>query len=331
MQCIHHQVDDQVDTVDVLTLNEDEPMSQAIIDFLSSNKFSGILRDAIVAATAPLQNTIEKLKQELSDLKSTNIDMIRLFNNWPEKNLIKSSDKEVGALSDFFLDGDSKTFRNGGHRTQPIKTQKTTTERTINTNLISDVPSNSNSIQFKTNSSYLQVPKIISNDDGSPNFNLEPIMPTTKTQSQGSIYNKNTTSYNNSVLVDADGFQTKMSRRNKRKIVRGNATLQNMSLKAAKRLSTVYVGNLQPNTVENDVNEFLRSKFPNFEFIVDKLPRRINAKSVSFKVTVDPTIYNDFFKEELWPEGVIIKKFYFLKKKEGEASQNVRKPSEAHN
>lgn len=62
------------------------------------------------------------------------------------------------------------------------------------------------------------------------------------------------------------------------------------------------------------IEQYLKSKFSNRQFRVENLPKRDNAKSIAFKVTADEDLFSYLMNAEIWPTGVLVKKFHFLRK-----------------
>ena len=78
-------------------------------------------------------------------------------------------------------------------------------------------------------------------------------------------------------------------------------------------MSYVYVGNVDVNVTSADLHLYLQNKFPQHNFSVDDLPKRESAKSRAFKVTVNADLFTTLMKEDVWPTGIRVKKFHFLR------------------
>jgi hypothetical protein len=91
-----------------------------------------------------------------------------------------------------------------------------------------------------------------------------------------------------------------------------------LNLSAAPRKIYIYAGNFELNTEEKAILEHLQTTFPHKQFQVERLPRRENAKSVAFKVTADYDLLQQMNNDEIWPEGVLIKRFIFFRNKNTE-------------
>lgn len=119
----------------------------------------------------------------------------------------------------------------------------------------------------------------------------------------------------------SDGFKKVTYKKTSRIYLKGTDKLSTSLLKATVRKAFVYVGNLNPSTSKENVLKHLVSKFPNENFEIEALPKKEVAKSIAFKVIVNSNIFSLMMNNELWPEGVIIKKFYT-------PSKNVNRPSQ---
>lgn len=104
----------------------------------------------------------------------------------------------------------------------------------------------------------------------------------------------------------------------KRRHVRGNQPPSNEDpFKAAVKSTYVYVGNLALDTQCTNIENYLKTKFNDRQFKVENLPKRDNAKSIAFKVTVDEDLFSDLLNANIWPKGVYVKKFHFLRRANG--------------
>lgn len=114
---------------------------------------------------------------------------------------------------------------------------------------------------------------------------------------------------------------------NKPRYVRGNAEISTIpvgvrtndrapSFAAVARRAYLYVGNVQLQATDGMISSYLKQKFPNSEFIVESLPVKDNAQSRAFKVTFDFSLLEDLSRPEVWPSGVIIKRFFRAKSRQ---------------
>ena len=319
MECIHHgglSNSDSRQNASKTGRSEKNIYAEGslIIDFVNSYKFSEILRVAIDVACAPLHseiatlsNKLDTLTQEIQVLKSSNIDMIKVMTNDPNKGLINKSPWNCTtpvASSNFNVESER------GHR----PCNPSTSSKSHTSTLPATRDAEKRTYPYSTTLDKFSVVKSITIPHQNSAIENEVTTDTNTPETKNSI--------------DSEGFRTVVTRKSKRKVIRGQLQSDNNILKAAPRKSYVYVGNLHPNTNENDLTVFLKSQFSTSDLTVEQLPKRPSAKSVSFKVTVDHNIFSDFFTEDKWPKGIVVKKFYFLKKEETKAPQNIRAPVE---
>lgn len=79
---------------------------------------------------------------------------------------------------------------------------------------------------------------------------------------------------------------------------------------AVARRAYLYVGNVNPNANKNTIVEYIRSKASVSDFTVDELPKRDEALSRAYKLTIDFTLLDVFNRADFWPQGIIIKRFF---------------------
>lgn len=108
------------------------------------------------------------------------------------------------------------------------------------------------------------------------------------------------------------------SNKHKVKIVRGTGTVENVNkellFSAAARRAWIYLGRVDHNTRAEQISKYLQNKFPLHNFQVEELPKRAEATSVSFKIGADVTLMDELYNAQLWPAGVLVKKFVFLRR-----------------
>ncbi|EFA12687.1 hypothetical protein TcasGA2_TC001994 [Tribolium castaneum] len=98
--------------------------------------------------------------------------------------------------------------------------------------------------------------------------------------------------------------------------VRGKANTEKSSgLTAANRKAYIYAGNFE-NSTKEDVKDYLSKIFPNETIEVEKLTRRDDARSISFKIITDRRLLEHLYNPDNWPENVLIKRYQFFPKKQ---------------
>ena len=112
-------------------------------------------------------------------------------------------------------------------------------------------------------------------------------------------------------LVDADGFQLVQNRKRRLPIsVIGSKKINGIgTVKGAARLADLYVGNCDTDVTSESILEYIANemniKIVKCESLVSK---NVNCKS--FKVTLNINDRLKLLSPEIWPEGIICRKFY---------------------
>lgn len=286
--CLHHQDIFQPSTsqnssvtMPTTAPNKDDMLPEG----LQEKSFVDLINQAINAAILPLLSEISQLKQEVRDLRQSNIDLIRCVSNAPFTNF--GVNKRVQDQVQQHCPAD---FTNSN-----IKTKDQ-----ISGPLVSD-DSSAGKVSKLYNAS-------TNKSSSSSLLNNLPKVEDANNNDSKSLLNKDE--------IDNDGFTTVARKSRVNRYIRGkNVDSTNAKIKAVNKPFVGYVGNLLPGTSVEEVNSFLALTFPLEYFTTEMLPKRDNAKSVSFKITMDHSISDQFLKAETWPVGILIKKFYFLKEK----------------
>lgn len=79
---------------------------------------------------------------------------------------------------------------------------------------------------------------------------------------------------------------------------------------AVARRAQLYIGNINPNANRDSIEQYIRERLPNNDFILDDLPKREEALSRAFKLTIDFSLLETLNKPDFWPQGVIVKRFF---------------------
>lgn len=74
-----------------------------------------------------------------------------------------------------------------------------------------------------------------------------------------------------------------------------------------------HLGKLDKNTSTQNVENFLKDKFPQRDFVLERLDTK--GFSSSFKVGVDFELKDKFLDTALWPKNVAVKRFLFYRRK----------------
>lgn len=82
---------------------------------------------------------------------------------------------------------------------------------------------------------------------------------------------------------------------------------------AVARRAYLYIGKVNPGASKDTIVKYIRNKAPGVDFVVDELPKREEALSRAFKLTMDFTLLETFNRSDFWPQGVIVKRFFQFK------------------
>ncbi|KAJ3652733.1 hypothetical protein Zmor_018671 [Zophobas morio] len=279
----------------------DDSQVEPAYAFINSNEFKVVVSSILETQLTPLLNEIKNLRMEVEVLKNSNVDLIRLFgkNPYVEDDISRqlplhnapsrSWADEVQSVSD-----NKSNFL--AEKTSNIPISKKVASRSADQKLKTpevSVPSRGNSSIVRNRIDLPNIRNVDKDQNGQPEAVITKLS-----------------------VVDSDGFQSVAYRRNRRKVIRGKASNADTSvIKAAVHKAHAYVGNLSIGTNSSMLSDYLRKTFPDAEFIVSDLPKRPDAMSVSFKVTMDSDVFSKFLNEDMWPENIIVKRFYFLKEK----------------
>lgn len=94
-----------------------------------------------------------------------------------------------------------------------------------------------------------------------------------------------------------------------------NESAASVTFAAVTRKAWFYVGRIRHGTKPEQLRDYLKAKFPEQDFIVEALPTRENAGSVSFKVGADLSLVDQLNQASMWPKDVAVKKFRFFRRK----------------
>ena len=86
------------------------------------------------------------------------------------------------------------------------------------------------------------------------------------------------------------------------------------SLKAVKRTADVFIGRIDKGADEEVIRNYIKETFNIICAKVEKLSIKTDLYN-AFKVTVSLSEREALFKSDLWPEDVVINKFYNRSKK----------------
>ncbi|KAJ3662022.1 hypothetical protein Zmor_006390 [Zophobas morio] len=100
----------------------------------------------------------------------------------------------------------------------------------------------------------------------------------------------------------------------KKSITNKGTYSNNNSFAGVTKRAWLHLGKVQLNTTAEQVQNYLQTTFPNKQFIVEQLPTRENANSISFKIGADYSLA-ELQNEENWPENVMVRRYSFFREK----------------
>ena len=112
------------------------------------------------------------------------------------------------------------------------------------------------------------------------------------------------------VVVDADGFQLIQRNRKRRENIIGSKKVNDRhGIKSAPKIVDIYVGNIDVDVTVEAITEYVKSEIGvQLEKGEALLSRNPNYKS--FKLSCNITDRSKLLSPEVWPEGIICRKYY---------------------
>ncbi|KAJ3656985.1 hypothetical protein Zmor_016021 [Zophobas morio] len=242
----------------------------------------------IKKAMEPLLEEIKYLRAEIISLKESNIDLVKVLtsaNVSDNKSLFSSKLKKVDPIPSSYV---------GQKRTEPMSKKP------------GFIISNHEKLHTRNEN--------IRNDDkGCKQTSAVPQTPPSRTwhsEVEDSLSN---------VSVEEKWTVPRRSRRNRKKqpppiigtSVAASASESNFRSTYVKK-AWFYVGKVNKETSSDDVKSYISGKLPSDEVTVDKL--NTQGSYQSFRVGVKFAYKDTLFKEEFWPQGVVVRRFNFSTK-----------------
>ena len=113
--------------------------------------------------------------------------------------------------------------------------------------------------------------------------------------------------------VDDEGYQLVKRKRRPVNIVGSKRTKENDTIKGAVRVADLYLGNCELEVSSESISDYI---FKEMNIVVNKCEplasRNVNSKS--FKVTLNLADRQKLLSPDVWPEGIICRKFYSSRK-----------------
>ncbi|CAH0546855.1 unnamed protein product [Brassicogethes aeneus] len=117
--------------------------------------------------------------------------------------------------------------------------------------------------------------------------------------------------------LNQEGMQKKIvsdqdNSKNTTKIVMGSGKTSTQSFSLALKRAWLYIGKIVLGTKVKQIEEHLKNTFPEENFILEELSCHKESSSMSFKLGADIKLLEQLNNPQLWPEGVIVKRFFFV-------------------
>ncbi|XP_044765982.1 uncharacterized protein LOC123322179 [Coccinella septempunctata] len=77
------------------------------------------------------------------------------------------------------------------------------------------------------------------------------------------------------------------------------------------KLCWLHLGRVNMNTNREQILDHLKKTFGRDDFVVEQLPKRDDAKSISFKIGADISLLSDVYAGDKWPENVTLRRYFF--------------------
>lgn len=88
---------------------------------------------------------------------------------------------------------------------------------------------------------------------------------------------------------------------------------ESLDFRAAARRAWLHVARVNKETTADKVKQYLQNKFKQ-DFVVENLPVRDDANSISFKVGADIELLDQLLDANTWPENIVVRRFRFFRR-----------------
>lgn len=254
-----------------------------IIAFLESDRFKDILKSSLNCEIIALKEEVNNLRDEVKILKESNIDLIKLLTaRRIEGPSIVTFESPIGSKAD------------------NVKMNKNNSKSTFAELFTNGEKKKSEEVHKNVTVK----PRELKNLDklNGTNINIEP-------------KKFNDPGVNEWVEVKR---KNRMQRSNQG--IRGKAD-SCQGLSAAVKKISLYAGNFAINTEADKICDHLKVKFPGESINVEILPKREEALSLAFKITLNESLQDRLYDENLWPNGVVVRRFFRPKIKRAQIDQ----------
>ncbi|CAG9837611.1 unnamed protein product [Diabrotica balteata] len=142
------------------------------------------------------------------------------------------------------------------------------------------------------------------------------------------IVNKNKINFGNKHSGDNDQkftlVQRRKARRNDQNFVLGKANFQgDENFASSFHKAYFYLGRVKMGITPTFIEQHVKKQCPNIrDFKVEPLP--VKGENISFKISIHPDDKEDFSRPDIWPKGIILRKFWISNKRQSENFQQDR-------
>lgn len=239
-----------------------------------------------------VRNHLIRLSGEIDVLKSSNVDLVRMFTNAPSGSM-------GGGVHDFSPGGSRLSAGRSLKKTNPLAAASSDSgaQRALSVPSVREKPS-------------------LSRRDGSGSAGDASGGTHSVAGASGVIQSGSCPPLHNpSVKKPMTG-----SYRRPTVIGSGKTAGKKISAAVIRKRTSVFVGRLATHVTPEDLDEYLRTTF-NCEdnFKIEQLSVRSGSYN-SFRIETDVSLLDQLFSAESWPEGVVIKKFRFFQPRKGTSS-----------
>ena len=114
---------------------------------------------------------------------------------------------------------------------------------------------------------------------------------------------------NGNTIKNKDAFILVQNRKRRKNIVGSKKTVVGGTLKSAVRLGDLYIGNCDQDVTSESLTKYI---FDEMKIKVEKCEQLVtrNVNCVSFKLTLNMNDRQKLLSPDVWPEGIICRKFY---------------------
>lgn len=119
---------------------------------------------------------------------------------------------------------------------------------------------------------------------------------------------------NNNDHLRGKAKETARKNDSNRKVLKGTHTTEIQGgFSSIQQKVWIHIGKIKPDTSEEEIKTHLNEIFPGRSFVVEALPVRSNARSMSFRVGGDMDLKDSLYDAKNWPIGVTIRRFKFFR------------------